>query len=326
MNFYKYLLLFSILIFIASCEEDDNNTNAGSPNPPTKKYLTENVIVVVIDGPRYTETWGDSTHQHQPRLANDLASQGAIYTDFRNNGETWTVPGHVAISTGNYQAIANNGTELPQLPSMFQLWLKQTEKDSTKAWIVASKDKLSILANTMVSTWNNEFMPATNCGVGGLGAGSGYRHDSITFDTIQYILSNYHPNLMLINFREPDYSGHANNWANYLKGIENTDQYLYQIWEQIQNDPIYANKTTLIATNDHGRHLDGHKDGFVSHGDDCEGCRHINLFAVGPDFKSNTIISTTREQIDISATIAELLEFDLPYSNGQVMDELFISK
>ena len=45
----------------------------------TSKYKTENVIVLIMDGPRYTETWGDSSHQYIPHMANDMAQHGVIY-------------------------------------------------------------------------------------------------------------------------------------------------------------------------------------------------------------------------------------------------------
>ena len=79
----------------------------------------------------------------------------------------------------------------------------------------------------------------------------------------------------------------------------------------------------MFVTNDHGRHLDSIAGGFSSHGDDCKGCRHINFFACGPDFKQGVIISQKRELIDISATIAELFQFSMPTSKGNVMEELF---
>lgn len=315
-------IVYTCLLLIASvaCEK---TTETPVKTDTTQQYKTENVIIVVVDGPRYTETWGDSTHQYIPRLANDLASQGVIYTNFRNNGVTFTNPGHTAIATGNYQQLNNSGKALPDNPSIFQHWLKATEADSNEVYIITSKDKLQVLANCLDSTWANTYMPATNCGVGGNGLGSGYRNDSLTFIQIQNILSADHPKLALINFKEPDGAGHSNNWNNYLDGIRNTDEYVYQIWNMIQNDPVYANKTTLFVTNDHGRHLDGHKDGFVSHGDDCEGCRHINLFAAGPDFKKGLITNEAREQIDISATVAELLDFDFSTGKGQLLREAF---
>ena len=57
--------------------------------------------------------------------------------------------------------------------------------------------------------------------------------------------------------------------------------------------------------------------------DPCDGCQHINFYAFGPDFKENLIISEERELIDIPATIAELLNFRIPNSNGNIMTELF---
>ena len=54
------------------------------------KIQSENIIVLVIDGPRYTETWGDSTHAHIPNMYSQLLPQGVLYQDFRNTGFTIT--------------------------------------------------------------------------------------------------------------------------------------------------------------------------------------------------------------------------------------------
>ncbi len=76
-------------------------------------------------------------------------------------------------------------------------------------------------------------------------------------------------------------------------------------------------------TNDHGRHLDNVAEGYVSHGDQCEGCKHINFFTYGPDFKNNTVINHPRGLIDIQATIATLFHLNMPLGEGKVMNELF---
>lgn len=295
--------------------------SCGTEPTINQEYKTENVIILVMDGPRYSETWGDPSHEFIPRLANDLASHGNIYTQFYNNGSTATVPGHTAIMTGVYQAIDNGGNELPQNPSIFQYWRQQSSNNELTAWVIASKDKLEVLSDCQDSAWVGNFKPSTDCGINGLG--SGYRQDSITYKNTIDILTNHHPQLVLINFREPDYSGHTGNWHKYVEGIRNTDEYIYKIWQFIGSDPIYKNKTTLFITNDHGRHHDGVANGFMSHGDTCEGCRHINLYAYGPDFKQGLIINIQREQIDIPATIGELLSLNMPTVEGEVMTELF---
>ena len=290
-----------------------------------KQYKTEKIIVLVIDGPRYSETWGESSHQFVPNLDTLLLPKGVIYSAFYNNGVTYTTPGHTSITTGIYQSIDNYGNELPKNPSFLQQWLKYSKKSSNAAWIVASKDKLEVLANTNDIKWKNTFVPFTNCGVNGAGIGSGYRSDSLTQIEVMNVLNSYHPNLLFVNYKEPDASGHANNWQGYLNGIKACDNYVKQVWDFIQNDPQYKGKTTLFVTNDHGRHLDGINDGFVSHGDNCDGCRHIFLYAYGPDFKQNVIESKSRELIDINATILELLGLDKQLSDGEVMSELFLN-
>ena len=134
---------------------------------------------------------------------------------------------------------------------------------------------------------------------------------------------HYKPNLVLVNFKEPDQAGHSGIWNNYIQGIKDSDKYIYKIWDFINTDPHYKGKTTMFVTNDHGRHLDGVYTGFKDHGCGCDGCRHINFYAYGPDFKKGVVINTGRELIDISATVSELLDFNMPYGKGNVMSELF---
>ncbi len=303
--------IFVVLFVSFSCKKEAR----------TSRYLTENVIVVVIDGSRYSETWGDSTHLNIPHLANELSKFGVVNTQFYNDGPTYTSAGHTAITTGFYQEIDNSGKELPMYPSIFQYWNAKYLMDKERSWIIASKDKLEVLNNCQYIEFNNQYEPSTDCGINGLG--SGYRDDSVTFDMVLKVLSVNRPKLTLINFRDPDFSAHSNNWDKYLQGIKSTDEYLYQIWEYVQNDCYYKGKTTLFVTNDHGRHLDSIQGGFASHGDSCFGCRHINFYAFGPDFKKGVILNNKRELIDISATISELLHFRMEFGKGEIMHELF---
>ncbi len=271
-----------------------------------------------MDGARYTETWGEPTKAYIPNIANTIAPQGVINTNFYNNAYTWTSPGHLAICSGQYYNLNNGGSELPPFPTIFQHYNKTYPNSSS--WIIASKDKLEVLANTSDPNFNNQFMPNTNCGINGLG--SGYRSDSITLDVVLNVFSNNHPKLSLINFREPDFTAHQNDSLGYLQQIHNIDSMINIIYSFVENDPIYKDKTTIFITNDHGRH-DDLNGGFSGHGDNCEGCTHILFCAYGPDFKKNIVINSFYEQLDIPTTVAELLGFELPNSNGQIMNDLF---
>jgi len=287
----------------------------------TKKYQTRNVIIVMIDGPRYTETWGDPLHSNIP-VRDSLAAYGVLLTNFKNEGPTYTVPGHTAICTGNYQFILNDGTQIPDNPSIFQSWLKSTTDPYTKCCIIASKDKLHVLSNCLAPNYQNQYRPYFDCGVNGNGTG-GYRDDLTTLNRALDVMQEKQPRLMLIAFKDPDYFAHQSDYPNYIKAIQKTDQCVGEIWKAIQSSPYYKDKTTLIITNDHGRHLDGVLNGFTGHGDNCDGCRHIEFLALSPDFKQNVQLNSSYGQIDVPATVSELLHFSFPTGKGKVMWDLF---
>jgi hypothetical protein len=295
-------------------------TNTTTPTSSEPCCKTENVIIIVIDGPRYSETWGDYTRQNIPNLYR-LQYEGVRLDSFNNMGTTNTDSGHDAICTGNYENLENTGQVLPQYSSIFQNYLKSTGKPAEKAWVIASKDKLQILGNCQEEGWAGKYMPRTDCGNAGLF--TGYRSDDTTLIRAKNVLTTYHPNLMLINFKDPDYYGHGMQWDNYINAIKETDAYVKELYDLIQSDDTYKNKTTIIVTNDHGRHLPGVADGYVSHGDGCDGCRHIEFLGIGPDFKVGAALGTPYEQIDISKTVAKLLNFNMETSKGKVMTQLF---
>lgn len=334
---YKLILplaLFMAFVTINSCNKDNIFYSEKESFKPHKKNKPEqaqdtitkfkfdslqNVIVLVVDGARYADTWeAAGTPLITSRKA--LSKQGALCTSFYNNGLTLTVSGHTAIATGVYETLNNGGAQTPTYPSYMQAWRKAFHTAAQKAWVVTTKDKLEVLKNCTESKWRNTFNPLSNCGKEGLG--TGYREDAITVNKVKEILTSYTPNLMLINLKQPDAAGHSGDSLAYVQGIKDSDEMVQEIWDFIQSNAHYKNKTALIITNDHGRHNPGHLDGFISHGDDCAGCRHIEFLALGPGFKQNYISTTAYSQIDIAPTIAYLLGFKMPFGNGKIMKDL----
>ncbi|MBI4979269.1 MAG: alkaline phosphatase family protein [Spirochaetes bacterium] len=289
-------------------------------------WNTSHVVIMIMDGARYCETWGDAAHTNIPKIA-ALASQATVLTQFRtalpgSAAIDWseTCPGHARITTGTVQNIANDGTQLPSMPSMFQQYRKQTGAASNAAWVITSKDKLFVLANSSAGGWNNAYQPSINCGVNGNGTG-GYREDSVTHPIVKQKLTNDRPALMIINYKGPDSMGHANNWNGYIAAIRAVDGYADDLWTTIQSDAQLKDKTALIILNDHGRHTSN----FVSHGDSCDGCTHIMFVALGPDFKKNYVTGTvSREHIDIAPTVAQLLGITMSNAAGNRMSELLL--
>ena len=312
MNRICVILSLSCFYFLGACQSDKVQ----------ESFITENVIIIVIDGARYSEAWGDPTHANIPNL-DLMKSEGVFFPNFFNLGLTRTVSGHTALLTGVYETLNNNGLATPTNPSIFQCWSKKYNASSNQSWVIASKDKLEVLGNCTHQTWAGTFLPQVHCGVDGAGLYSGYQDDSLTIVQGLEILETNHPRLALFNLREPDYSGHGGVWNEYLTGIQKSDEYVKQILDFVKNDPIYSGKTTVFITSDHGRHLDGVGDGFIGHGDDCDGCQRVGLLAIGPDFEQGKTIDTEYSQIDIPATIARMLKFEMTHAEGRSMKELF---
>lgn len=320
MKFYFLSLL--LLLLVTGCKIDHPIGDAQKIHygDTTIAIQTKYVFVLVIDGPRWSETFGDASYTNVKHQAKKLVPEGVFFENFRNLGPTYTISGHTAICTGHYEKMNNSGHDIPSHPSIFQYFLKQKHLDKRKAWILTSKGKLQVLSHTSDKYWKRTYQPSSYSGT--LGSGQGYPSDKNMWPIFKNIIDEQHPHLTLINLLDPDAWAHQNNWDRYIQGIQQADKFALELWNMIQKDPFYKNKTTLFITNDHGRHLDGVRDGFVSHGDQCEGCQHIQLIALGPDFQKGTKVSTQYDLLDLTATIAAMLDITMP-TDGVVIQELF---
>lgn len=308
-HFFK-IAVFTLPLLILSF----TNKQLNPEHHPKKIYKAKHHIIVVLDGPRWSETWGDSTYELIPNQAHILKQQGTFFSNFRNRGVTLTNPGHTAICTGVYQRMSNTGEDLPKKPSIMQYYLKQSGVDKRKAWVLTSKGKLQVLSNTKENNWWNKYNPSSYCGKNGLGVG--YPADRVMYPKFKSIILENDPTIAVINLLGIDSWAHQGSWEKYRAAIKELDGYVLDLWNAIQNDPEMKGETALYITNDHGRHLDGVKSGFTNHGCKCDGCTHISLLALGPDFQKNKVVSEEYSQKDISATIALMLGIKMPTSEG----------
>ncbi|HNX58804.1 MAG TPA: alkaline phosphatase family protein [Spirochaetota bacterium] len=252
---------------------------------------------------------------YTPNISQRIVPVSCKAGNIFNKGATRTVPGHTALSTGFYEDLANDGSEVPSNPSFMHLFV-QLHPDSDKVWLVTSKNKLSVLA----SVRSGPFTPVKySCGYQGT-----TRDDALTFAEAKRIMDAYAPDVMFISFMEPDVSGHSGIWSDYLAAITRTDALIGKLFDYINADPDYAGRTDLIIANDHGRHSDGVNGGFSGHGCTCEGCEHIMCVAYGPDFKKGYASDNEYQQVDIPATSAYLLGLSIPGSEGKVIREFLL--
>jgi bisphosphoglycerate-independent phosphoglycerate mutase (AlkP superfamily) len=134
------------------------------------------------------------------------------------------------------------------------------------------------------------------------------------------LLVEHHPSLFLLYLERVDHFGHSGSWTYYTRAVQIADSIVGLVWDFIESDDYYAGKTTLIVTNDHGRHTED----WTGHGCDCAGCRTVMMLALGPDIKSGFVSEEPRTIRDITPTIGELLGFETPKATGSPMMEILV--
>lgn len=282
--------------------------------PASAAIQTRHVLIVAIDGGRYTETFGEPGTPHHPHMAGELSLIGARPAGMFNLGPTITVPGMSGIITGAIQDIRNDGTERPHTPTLGEVLRKVKGVPDSLVRIVARKPKLEVLAYSDHPQYGAAY---------GAQIKAGFNSDVETFVQGRAELLQYKPTFMLIHFGDTDYLGHANDWPGYLASITRCDSLIWQLWLAVEADPVLAGTTTLFVTNDHGRH-DALHGGFQNHGDACPGCRRIELLVIGPDTKAGYSSPASFDQRGVAMTAAHLLGVTIPTATGEPMDDILL--
>lgn len=306
-------LCAAIVALALACQTDvyppiDESKHIIAVDPPDPK-----VVVFVIDGPRYSDSFGDSLHVHVDEIWSQLRPLGTLCSNFRNLGWTLTIPGHATMLTGVWQYLNNDGLERPQEPTLFEYYRQAKGAPAADAVLVGGKSKLAACA------YSNH--PAYGAAFGAL-VDVDNVSDFETYDAVITRLQSDHPHLMMASFSQVDQKGHSGVWADYVDQIEIVDSLAVLTWNYLQSDPVYAGQTYLFITADHGRHDDQH-GGFQNHGDACARCQHVIFLALGPDIRVDYDVTTLYTQRDVCTTVGELLDIATPYADGFTMEEIF---
>ena len=123
-------------------------------------------------------------------------------------------------------------------------------------------------------------------------------------------LQSKKPRVLYIAYGETDEWAHSGQYRSYLDAGHQVDAWIKKIWDFVQSDPQYKNKTTLLITTDHGRG-DINKDEWTSHNNKIEDSHEIWLAAIGPDSPARGEIKDDIQlyQQQLAQTIAKLMGY-----------------
>lgn len=282
-------------------------------------YQTKHVVLVIIDGLRYSEGLGDPEHKYVPHMY-ALSQQGTIIEPFLNDRYTYTARAIPAILCGVWTEVRTvsgsgcTGGEVTysELPTLFEYYRKDLSRPPKDCQYVLFGPTTPWKAS-LAEGYGPKYWPVYD----DMGTS-----DLEVWEEAKRVFTADHPSLLVLYLSRVDHFAHTGSWAYYTRAIQMADSVVGLVWDFLESDPFYAGTTTMMVTNDHGRHT---KD-FSGHGDDCDGCRTIELLAVGPDIKRDWVSHVPRTICDVTPTIGELLGFRTEKATGSAMQEIFASK
>jgi hypothetical protein len=135
----------------------------------------------------------------------------------------------------------------------------------------------------------------------------GPRYDAFTFRYAMEYLKRERPRVMFLGLEETDQHAHGGRYDEYLKSVHQADQMIAELWEWIQSQSDYKDKTTLLITTDHGRGQGKHS--WKNHRLLAPGSAHIWFAALGPDTPAFGEMKTPVKhyQKQVAKTIAAFL-------------------
>lgn len=285
-----------------------------------------------------------------PFLWNTVEKDGVLLGNRDNNSRMalanewyFSYPGYNEILTGKADpAIASNDAK-PNPNVTFLEWLHRKESFAGRVYAFGSWDVFPAIINEERSgipvnagfessegdglsqreEWLNELqkqIPSPWYNV---------RLDAFTHQYALETLKHRQPKVLYVSYGETDDFAHDGAYHQYIQAANRFDQFVGELWQTIQSDPTYRNKTALIIATDHGRGEEP-VEGWQHHGSvrafksyfsspamsqfkkGIVGAEHTWLAAMGPGIEAQGEIQNevTWYNDQIAATALVLLGYD----------------
>jgi hypothetical protein len=147
--------------------------------------------------------------------------------------------------------------------------------------------------------------------------------DELSVYLAKRLMQQFSPSLLWLTLHDMDIA-HTGAYSLYLEGIQRTDRLCAEVWRAIQNDPEYANTTTMFILPDFGRDGDAAPggNGFQHHRSGDAISRTTWMMVLGPGIRENVYVNRPVKSTDLVPTLGKLFGFPTPYAQGNVIDEI----
>ncbi|MGA2350329.1 MAG: hypothetical protein ABSF70_07850 [Terracidiphilus sp.] len=146
--------------------------------------------------------------------------------------------------------------------------------------------------------------------------------DEFTFLVSVEVMRRFAPSLMVITFSDMEVA-HFGSYSMHVSGIRTVDRLAYELWNEIQVNQAYKDKTTLFILPEFGRDLDGsNTNGFFNHRQNDDSTRLAWMMCLGAAAKPAGVIERPIQHIDLCNTIGGIFGVMTANVSGKVLSEI----
>jgi hypothetical protein len=134
--------------------------------------------------------------------------------------------------------------------------------------------------------------------------------DEFTYLVSREVMRRFAPSLLVVTFSDMEVA-HFGSYAMHLAGIRTVDRLVYELWNEVQTQPAYKDKTTLFVLPEFGRDADGSStNGFFNHRQNDPSTRMTWMMCLGEAARKAQIIEQPAAHTSVYAAISRLLDLE----------------
>jgi hypothetical protein len=145
--------------------------------------------------------------------------------------------------------------------------------------------------------------------------------DELTFFMTREIMRKFAPRMVVVALSDVEVA-HFGAYSLHVAGIRTADRLVWQLWNEVEANPEYRGKTTMLILPEFGRDPDGSStNGFFNHRANEESTRDTWMMALGAGVERPDVAERPIRHVDICPTLLSLLDCKPLESQGSRLSE-----
>lgn len=147
--------------------------------------------------------------------------------------------------------------------------------------------------------------------------------DELSVYLAKELMGRLSPSLLWVTLHDIDIA-HSGTFSLYLEAIQRTDRLCAELWDTLQKNPEYANRTNMYILPDFGRDsdFDAGGNGFQHHRTGDPVSRTTWMLVLGPNVRQNVVVDRRVDSTDLIPTLGAYFGFDARFSAGTLIPEV----